>query len=117
VATVDDVPRLINDHLHLPFANREVEENLRKAGQEALTRYLRDHAADLTRLEHVEKPIELKLQDGLAVTGRVDLIRQTDTDETVIVDFKSDERAQAEDVTQKQRKCQRKYRVDREYRF
>src|SRR5262249_51469916 len=57
---------------------------------------------ELSRLEHVEQAIELKLQDGIVVSGRVDLIRRTDTDETVIVDFKSDERAQAEDVTQKQ---------------
>lgn len=34
---------------------------------------------------------------GIVVNGRIDLIRRTDTDEVVIVDFKSDERAQAED--------------------
>jgi DNA helicase-2/ATP-dependent DNA helicase PcrA len=77
-------------------------ENLQKAAKQALARYLQEHAAELTRLEHVEQPIELKLQDGIVVSGRVDLIRRTDTNETVIVDFKSDERAQAEDVTQRQ---------------
>lgn len=102
VPTVEDVPRLVDDHLHLPFANSQVLENLQKAATQALARYLKDHAADLTRLEHVEQPIELKLQDGIVVSGRVDLIRRTDTNETVIVDFKSDERAQAEDVTQRQ---------------
>lgn len=102
VPTVAEVPRLVNDHLHLPFANTQVLENLQKAATQALSRYLQDHAAELTRLEHVELPIELKLQDGIVVSGRVDLIRRADTKETVIVDFKSDERAQAEDVTQKQ---------------
>jgi DNA helicase-2/ATP-dependent DNA helicase PcrA len=102
VPTVTEVPRLVDDHLHLPFANTQVLENLQKAATQALTRYLQEHAAELTRLEHVEQPIELKLEDGIVVTGRVDLIRRADTNETVIVDFKSDERAQAEDVTQKQ---------------
>src|SRR5262249_39737019 len=102
VPQVTDVSRLVDDHLHLPFANSQVLENLQKAATQALTRYLQEHAAELTRLEHVEQPIELKLQDGIVVSGRVDLIRRTDTNETVIVDFKSDERAQAEDVTQRQ---------------
>lgn len=97
-----DVPRLVDGHLHLPFANTLVEENLRRAAQKALTRYLQDHGGNLNKLEHVEQVIELKLGEGMVVSGRVDLIRRTDTNEVVIVDFKSDERAQAEDLSQKQ---------------
>ena len=102
IPTEEDVERLVDSHLHLPFANKEVKNFLEKAAKEALARYLRDHGENLNRLEHVEKTIELKLDGGVVVSGRVDLIRRTDTDEIVIVDFKSDERAQAEDVTQKQ---------------
>jgi DNA helicase-2/ATP-dependent DNA helicase PcrA len=102
IPTADDVERLVSDHLHLPFANDEVKEFLGKAAKAALTRYLRDHGDNLKRLEHVEKTIELKLEGGVVVSGRVDLIRRTDTGETVIVDFKSDERAQAEDISQRQ---------------
>lgn len=97
-----DVPRLVEDHLHLPFANTLVEENLRRAARKALTRYLQDHGQNLSKLEHVEQVIELKLGEGMVVSGRIDLIRRTDTNEVVIVDFKSDERAQAEDISQKQ---------------
>lgn len=97
-----DVPRLVDDHLHLPFANRQVDQYLRDAASEALTRYLNEHGANLSRLEHVEKTIELKLADGVVVNGRIDLIRKTDTNELLVVDFKSDERAQAEDITQRQ---------------
>ena len=39
---------------------------------------------------------------GITVDGRIDLIRRLDTDETCIVDFKSSERAQAEDITRDQ---------------
>ena len=39
---------------------------------------------------------------GITVDGRIDLIRRLDTGEVAIVDFKSTERAQAEDVTRDQ---------------
>jgi len=99
---VDDVAGLVADHLHLPFANVAVRNNLERAANEALTRYLTEHGPNLDKLEHVERVIELKLDEGVVVNGRIDLIRHTDTDETVIVDFKSDERAQEENITQRQ---------------
>jgi DNA helicase II / ATP-dependent DNA helicase PcrA len=99
---VADVPRLVEEHLHLPFANQEILENLRKSAANALSKYLSIHRLNLSRLEHVEKTVELKLSDGITVMGRIDLIRRTDTGEVVIVDFKSDERAQAESVTRRQ---------------
>jgi DNA helicase-2/ATP-dependent DNA helicase PcrA len=102
ILTIDDVPRLVENHLHLPFANSIVEDNLRRAATGALTRYLREHGRNLANLEHVEKIIELKLADGIVVNGRIDLIRRTDTNELLIVDFKSDERSQSEDITQRQ---------------
>lgn len=97
-----DVPRLVAEHLHLPFANAQVRDNLTKEAAKALTGYLRKHGDALHRLEHVEKIVELKLSEGVVVSGRIDLIRRTDTEEIVIVDFKSDHRAQPEEITLKQ---------------
>jgi DNA helicase II / ATP-dependent DNA helicase PcrA len=102
VPTPTDVPELVEEHLFLPFANPEVQDHLRTSAEEALARYLQRHQDDLTRLEHAEKIIELDIGDGIVVNGRIDLIRRTDTDELVIVDFKSDERAQAEEITARQ---------------
>lgn len=102
VPDVGAVGRLVDDHLHLPFANRQVRDNLIRAAQDSLTRYLREHGQNLNRLEHVEKIVELKLSDGIVVNGRIDLIRRTDTNEICVVDFKSQERAQAEDITIRQ---------------
>jgi DNA helicase II / ATP-dependent DNA helicase PcrA len=99
---VDDVNRLVTNHLHLPFANAAVRNNLERAANEALTRYLTEHGCNLDKLEHVERIIELKLDEGVVVNGRIDLIRHTDTGEMVVVDFKSDERAQEENITQRQ---------------
>ena len=39
---------------------------------------------------------------GITVDGRIDLITSLDTGETLIVDFKSTERAQTEDITRDQ---------------
>lgn len=97
-----EVDRLVDDHLHLPFANTPVRKNLVRAAKGALTRYLNEHGENLHRLEHVEKMVELKLADGIVVNGRIDLIRRTDTNEICVVDFKSQERAQAEDITARQ---------------
>src|SRR5205823_329106 len=61
------VPRLVEDHLHLPFANDLTKENLRKAAEKSLARYLKNNSRNLTNLEHVEKVVELKLSDGIVV--------------------------------------------------
>jgi DNA helicase II / ATP-dependent DNA helicase PcrA len=43
--------------------------------------------------------IQVRVAPGITVDGRIDLITRLDTGETSIVDFKSTERAQAEDIT------------------
>jgi DNA helicase II / ATP-dependent DNA helicase PcrA len=102
VPTVADVPKLVQDHLHLPFANELVRENSVRGAEKALKQYLENHGQHLTRLEHAEKTIELKLADGIVVSGRIDLIRRTDTNETAIVDFKSGENTQPQEMTRLQ---------------
>ena len=54
------------------------------------------------KIEFSEKQVEINLGNGVVVTGRIDLVRRIDTGETTIVDLKSSERAQAEDVTEAQ---------------
>ncbi|MFZ1142986.1 MAG: PD-(D/E)XK nuclease family protein, partial [Candidatus Sulfotelmatobacter sp.] len=102
VPSVKDVPKLVKDHLHLPFANTDVMENSIRGAEKALKRYLEQHGEKLTRLEHAEKTIELKLADGIVVSGRIDLIRRTDTNEIAIVDFKSGEDTQPKEMTRLQ---------------
>ncbi len=102
VPTTNDVPKLVSDHLHLPFANSEVLRNSVRGAEDALRRYLKNHGDHLTNLEHAEKTVELKLSDGIVVSGRIDLIRRTDTNETAIVDFKSGEDTQPKEMTQLQ---------------
>ena len=56
----------------------------------------------LTQRCILEKVIEIALGDGVAVAGRIDLVRRVDTGEVTIVDLKSNDRAQAEAVTETQ---------------
>jgi DNA helicase II / ATP-dependent DNA helicase PcrA len=102
IATEDDIERLVDEHLHLPFAYPSLDEELRSAAVGALERYLTNHGASLWNTMHAEQTVELTVAPGITVNGRIDLIRRLDTDEVSIVDFKSSERAQAEDVTRAQ---------------
>ena len=97
-----DVADMVKRHLHLPYSYAILAETLRVSANKAVGKYLGEHAEDLDRLEYAEEDVELTLPDGVLVRGRVDLIKRTDTDETAIVDFKSSERSQAEDVTRLQ---------------
>jgi DNA helicase-2/ATP-dependent DNA helicase PcrA len=102
VPTIHDVPKLVSSHLHLPFANTLVLENSIRGAEAALRLYLNNHGNQLRTLEYAEKTVELKLADGIVVSGRIDLIRRTDTNEIAIVDFKSGEDTQPKEMTQLQ---------------
>ena len=97
-----DALRLVDEHLHLPYASDHLRDTMHRTAAHSLTTYLNQHAQDLDKLEHVEKIIELRLADGIVVNGRIDLIRRTDTNQWAIVDFKSTQHAQAEETTRQQ---------------
>lgn len=93
---------LVERHLNVRYAYPVLEETLRNAAVKATNGYLQEHESELARLEHVEETIQLALPGGVVVNGRIDLIRRTDTGEVAIVDFKSDRRAQAEQISRLQ---------------
>jgi DNA helicase-2/ATP-dependent DNA helicase PcrA len=75
---------------------------LRRAAITAVRRYIKEHEQVLPKTVHSEKQIQVHIAPGITVDGRIDLVRRLDTDELAIVDFKSTDRAQAEDVTRDQ---------------
>jgi DNA helicase II / ATP-dependent DNA helicase PcrA len=95
-----DAERLVDDHLHLPFANAGVREDTRTTAIKAIRKYLTTHRAHLQNLEHTERVIELSLGRNISVTGRIDLIRRADIGETIIVDFKSGDDTQLKEMSQ-----------------
>lgn len=93
---------LVFRHLHTPYAYPRLRQDLARAAEASVRRYLRDRGAELSRTIHSEKSIQVHLGEGLTVEGRIDLIRSVDSGEVSIVDFKSTERAQEDDVTRDQ---------------
>ena len=107
-AAAGDVPdpseaaELVRRHLHTPYAYPALRDQLQVAAERSLRRYFRLHGDDLTRTIHSEKKIRVQVAPGVTVNGRIDLVRRIETGETSIVDFKSSERAQPEEVTRDQ---------------
>ena len=69
------------------------------ARSKRLKAYVAARGATFADIEHAERPIEIDLGDGIRVTGRIDLIRRRSTNEVVVIDFKSNDRTQQEEVT------------------
>ena len=99
---VNDVPELVERHLRLPYANKEVRDNLWRAAERNLTDYIADNADQMHLIEYSEQEVMVSLPEGISIKGRIDLVRRTDTNEVTIVDFKSNQRSQSESVTEAQ---------------
>ncbi len=97
-----DVSSLVETHLHVPFANPALRQRMEAAAEKVIGHYIDDNRADFDKIEFSEKQIDISLEDGVSVVGRIDLVRRKDTNETTIVDLKSNDRAQAEEVTEHQ---------------
>ena len=97
-----DVPELVNRHLRTPYAFGELRNRLEQIAHRDITNYIRDNTDKFQHIEFSEQDIEIHLDDGVSIRGRIDLVRRTDTDEITIVDMKSNERSQEEDVTEAQ---------------
>jgi DNA helicase-2/ATP-dependent DNA helicase PcrA len=102
VANESELPGLVETHLHVPYAYPALRQQLEAAAKRVLRDYLNDNAALFDKIEFSEKGIEISLANGVSIVGRIDLVRRIDTGETTIVDLKSSERVQAEEVTEAQ---------------
>ena len=102
IADDTEVPHLVDTHLHAPYAYPALREQLETAAKRVLHDYLTDNADLFDKIEFSEKSIEINLSGGVSVVGRIDLVRRIDNDEVTIVDLKSSDRAQAEEITETQ---------------
>ena len=93
---------LIERHMHVPYAYPSLRDTMTKAAERTLTEYIRTRKADLQNLEMSERAIEVRMEKGVTLRGRIDLVRRRDTGETSIVDFKSSEHAQELQQTEAQ---------------
>ncbi len=102
IADAQEAETLVERHLNVPFAYPGLREQLRKSAVDAIGQYLNTRGSALAQTEHSEQVIEVTLGDVVTVSGRIDLVRRLDTGEISIVDFKSTDRAQDEEVTRDQ---------------
>lgn len=102
LVTKDAAVALVDRHLTTPFAYPALRDQLRTAAIKAIERYFDTHGREIANTEFSEKQIQVHVAPGITVDGRIDLIRRLDTNEVAIVDFKSTERAQPEEVTRDQ---------------
>jgi DNA helicase-2/ATP-dependent DNA helicase PcrA len=102
VPTKSETEELVDRHLHTPYAYEALQIQLRDAAIKAIDRYFDRHGDDLTRTIHSEKQVEVQVSDGVVVSGRIDLIKSLETGEIAIVDFKSTDESQAEQITRDQ---------------
>lgn len=100
--TKADAASLVARHLRAPYAYPALLEKLAGAARKVVEGYILKNAADFKRLEFSEKGIEIALGEGVSVVGRIDLVRRLDTGEVTIVDLKSNDRVQPDDVTEAQ---------------
>ena len=98
----DEAAALVQRHLRAPYAYPALREQLEGAAKRVIDAYITKNAKSFKNLEFSEKAIEIALGDGVSVAGRIDLVRKIDTGEVTIVDLKSNDRAQAEAVTETQ---------------
>lgn len=98
----NEASALVERHLRTPYAYPALREKLEQAACRVVEAYIRKNQENLKNLEFSEKAIEISLGDGVTVAGRIDLVRRIDNGEVTIVDLKSNERAQAESVTETQ---------------
>lgn len=101
-ASEGEARNLVDTHLHTPYAYPALEEKLKAAAEKVLRDYIHDNKEEFDNIEFSEKQIDISLGDGISINGRIDLVRRRDTNETTIVDLKSSDRAQPEEVTETQ---------------
>jgi DNA helicase-2/ATP-dependent DNA helicase PcrA len=97
-----DAEELVDRHLNTPFAYPALRTDLRLAAIRAVRQYVAENRTRLENTLYSEQQIQVHVAPGITVDGRIDLITELDTGETSIVDFKSTERAQAEEITRDQ---------------
>lgn len=90
-----DIDNLIKEYLHLPYGNhmeelmKGVKQNIKKVIQD----YIVLNSKSFPDIELIEQRIDYKLNDYIFVNGRVDLVKNNKSGEIIIIDFKSSDKA------------------------
>lgn len=102
---LEHLPELLETHVHIPYAYEDVKDDIKNKADKVIREYLNINKDDFKDIVFAEKDIQIDLDDGILINGRVDLIKKYDINgdlKTTIIDFKSAEDAQKYDVSMEQ---------------
>lgn len=106
---IEEIEDIARRQMYFPYIadSPKLKEPFEKMIKDNLIRYYNDNRATMKDIAFVEQDIQLRLDEGLLVTGRVDLIKkktEANTYETTIIEFKSKEESQSKKLTDDQLK-------------
>ncbi len=104
-----DLEDIIERQTFFPYigGSEKLKSSFEKQIIERINEYYDDNEKSFSEIEFVEQEIQLKLEDEVLVTGRIDLIKKKNDDgtyETTIIEFKSKEESQKVKTTDDQLK-------------
>ncbi len=105
IIDVDNTEEIVQRHEHLPYAPPKAKSDMQESIRSLVKKYIRDNKNDFKNIEFVEKSIQLNLEDGIFVSGKIDLIKKTNFEgnlETTIIEFKSKQESQGTNITKEQ---------------
>lgn len=95
----DQVQDLVANHLLLRYADDETKQAMTSKAHRIIADYISDNLDELPSVQFTEQPVNIHLEDGISIKGRIDLVRRADDGSVTIVDLKSSARAQDEEIT------------------
>ncbi|MBK9402932.1 MAG: PD-(D/E)XK nuclease family protein [Ignavibacteria bacterium] len=98
----NELNELLEKHINYPYALPEIIKEMTSKAGKSVEIYFDDNEKSFSEIEFAEKEIQLDLDDGIIVNGKMDLIKRKKVDGTIektIIDFKSTEDAQAYNAT------------------
>jgi DNA helicase-2/ATP-dependent DNA helicase PcrA len=102
----DDVQNIAESQSHFPYLGTStILNDMKDLVKDQVDVYYNKNKDSFKNIEYVEQEIQLNLDDGILVTGKIDLIRRKlyeDKYETTIIEFKSNEDAQNQKITYEQ---------------
>ena len=105
--TEDLIHRTFEQVFHLPYATPKQRQMMLESAKRAVSKYVNRNADTFGDILMAESEIEIDLGDNVTVNGRIDMVKQINTNgrkKTVIVDFKTANKRVLEEIKTEQLK-------------
>ncbi len=102
----DSIEEITKMQSHFPYLGKSTElEKMKEMVRESAINYYIKNKEELKNIEFIEQDIKLNLDEGVFVSGRIDLIKKRLYEgeyETTIMEFKSNDQVQTKQITEHQ---------------